>query len=72
MAIPRPEKESVVGAMKRLRKTYPMIDPDRLLDEASGLMSAHLLGGRPAADVIDDLEALFERHFRELAGRQFA
>ena len=66
LAIPRPERETVVGAMRRLRETYPMIDPDRLLDEASGLMSAHLLGGRPAAEVIDELEALFERHFNDL------
>jgi len=64
--IPRPAKESVVAAMKRLRRTYPMVDPDHLLDEASGLMSAHLLGGRPAKEVIDELEALFERHFRRL------
>ncbi len=64
--IPRPEKESVPAAMKRLRRTYPMVDPDRLLDEAAGLMSAHLLGGRPAAEVIDELEALFERHYRAL------
>jgi len=68
LKIPRPEKESVVGAMKRLRRTYPMVDPDRLLDEASGLMSAHLLGGRPAREVIDELEALFHRHFRALRG----
>jgi hypothetical protein len=61
--IPRPEKETVVGAMRRLRKTYPMVDPDLLLDEASGLMSAHLLGGRPLEGVIDELEALFERNF---------
>jgi hypothetical protein len=52
--------------MKRLRKTYPMIDPDRLLDEAAGLMSAHLLGGRPAREVIDELEALFDKHYRML------
>jgi hypothetical protein len=63
--IPRPEKETVVGAMRRLRKTYPMVDPDLLLDEASGLMSAHLLGGRPLEQVIDELEALFQRHFQD-------
>ncbi len=66
LAIPRPEQESVVGAMKRLRQTYPMLDPDQLLDEASGLMSAHLLGGRPAVEVIDELEALFARHYQRL------
>ncbi len=65
LAIPRPEGETVVGAMKRLRRSYPMLDPDQLLDEASGLMSAHLLGGRPAVEVIDDLEALFARHYQQ-------
>ncbi len=69
LEIPRPAKESVVGAMKRLRQTYPMLNPDRLLDEAAGLMSAHMLGGRPAPEVIDELEALFERHFRELQAK---
>ena len=64
--IPRPEQETVVGALRRLRETYPMVDPDRLLDEASGLMSAHLLGGRPLEQVIDELEALFERHFHDM------
>lgn len=64
--IPRPRKETVVGAMRRLRETYPMVDPDLLLDEASGLMSAHLLGGRPLEQVIDELEQLFERHFQNM------
>ena len=64
--IPRPPGESVVGALRRLRETYPMVDPDLLLDEASGLMSAHLLGGRPLDQVVDELEQLFERHFQNL------
>lgn len=64
--IPRPPKETVVGAMRRLRETYPMVDPDLLLDEASGLMSAHLLGGRPLEQVIDELEELFQRHFQNI------
>ncbi|HIE54810.1 MAG TPA: hypothetical protein EYP90_06475 [Chromatiaceae bacterium] len=69
LPIPRPEKETVVGAMRRLRETYPMVDPDRLLDEASGLMSSHLLGGRPVVEVIDELEALFQRHFDSINGQ---
>ena len=70
MDIPRPEGETVVGAMRRLRQTYPMVDPDLLLDEASGLMSAHLLGGRPLEQVIDELEQLFEHHFRNMKNEQ--
>ncbi len=63
--IPRPEKESVVAAIKRLRKTYPMLDPDALLDQTSGLMMQHMIHGRAAPEVIDELEALFARRYRE-------
>ncbi|MGM0594402.1 MAG: Crp/Fnr family transcriptional regulator [Pseudomonadota bacterium] len=61
--IPRPEQESVVAAMKRLRETYPMLDHAKMLHEASGLMAQHMMQGRPAEAVIDDLEALFRRDF---------
>lgn len=61
--IPRPPVESVVGAIKRLSLSYPMLDRRRMLDETSILMAAHVLNGRPARDVIDELEALFARHF---------
>jgi hypothetical protein len=61
--IPRPEEETVVAAMKRLRETYPMIDHSKLLHEASGLMAEHMMQGRPAPEVIDELEQLFLRHY---------
>jgi hypothetical protein len=61
--IPRPEEESVIAAMQRLAKTYPMLNKDKLLHEAAGLMSEHVMHGREAAEVIDDLEALFVRHY---------
>jgi hypothetical protein len=63
LAIPRPEKESVVKAIKRLRETYPMLDRARILHETSGLMTQHLVHGKSAPEVIDELEALFRRHF---------
>jgi len=63
--IPRPAEESVVKALKRLRETYSMLDPAKLLHEASGHMQQHLLKGKPAAEVIDDLEALFARHYEK-------
>lgn len=65
---PRPEEESVVAAMKRLRNTYHMLDHAKMLNEASGLMSQHLLQGRPAPEVIDDLEEMFMRYFEKLRG----
>ena len=63
--IPRPAEESVVKALQRLRDTYPMLNPDKLLHESAGHMQRHLLQGRPAAEVIDDLEAMFARHYEE-------
>jgi hypothetical protein len=65
-AIPRPSRETVIAAVKRLSATYPMLDKSKVLHEASDLVSQHLIGGREAASVIDDLEAVFERHYRRL------
>lgn len=59
----RPEVESVVGAIRRLSESYRMLDRSALLHETAALMSAHVLQGRLAASVIDDLEALFSDHY---------
>jgi hypothetical protein len=66
---PRPTKESVVGAIKRLRRSYPMLDSADLLDETSTAMSAHLMQGVAASEVIDRLEALFDTHYRRYRER---
>jgi len=63
--IPRPDKESVVSAIKRLSKSYSMLNKDELLHETSDLMSSHIIKGRPAAEVIDDLEVLFTSHYEK-------
>lgn len=65
LAIPRPEEENVVAAMKRLRETYPMIDHSKLLHECSGLMAEHMMQGRPAPEVIDELENIFLKHYEK-------
>lgn len=62
--IPRPPNESVVKAIKRLSASYYMLERDLMLDETSSLMMAHVMQGRAATAVIDDLERLFERHYR--------
>jgi len=67
LAIPRPEKESVVKAIKRLGATYPMIDRSKMLNETSVLMTQHVISGRNAAEVIDELEILFRRHYENLS-----
>ncbi len=64
--IERPAEESVVVAIKRLRMTYPMIDPGKLLNETYDLMSQHVMQGRAAIEVIDELEALFRRHYEQM------
>lgn len=64
--IPRPETETVVAAMRRLSRTFPMLNKDGLLHEASSLMSAHVMQGRPAAEVIDELELLFRTHHERM------
>jgi hypothetical protein len=61
--IPRPESETVVAAIKRLRATYPMLDPARLLNETSVLMAQHVTQGRAAGEVIEELEVLFRSHY---------
>ena len=67
LAIARPEVESVVMAIKRLRATYPMLEPAKLLNETCDLMTQHVMQGRNAVEVIDEIEALFRRHYEQLA-----
>jgi hypothetical protein len=64
--IPRPQKETVVAAIKRLSATYPMLDKPELLNETSVLMTQHVMQGRDIVQVIDELEALFRRFYEEL------
>jgi len=64
--IPRPAEEKVVQAIKRLRLTYPMLDHSKMLQEISDHMTQHLMLGKPAAEVIDEIEALFRRDYEQL------
>jgi hypothetical protein len=63
--IARPARETVTMALRRLVRSYPMLDRRRLMGEASRLMAQHALEGRAASEVIDDLEAVFERHYEQ-------
>jgi len=63
--LPRPGEETVVAAIRRLSKSYAMLDRGAMLNETSALMSAHVLHGRSAREVIDDLEALFARYYQD-------
>ena len=62
---PRPDDETVTMAIRRLVRTYPMLDRRRLMAEASRFMAQHALEGRAAAEVIDDLELVFFRHHEQ-------
>ena len=64
--IPRPEEERVVQAIKRLRLTYPMLDHSQMLHEIADFMTQHLVMGKPAEEVIDEVEAVFRRHYDQL------
>lgn len=68
--IPRPQQETVVRAIKRLRATYPMLDSAKLLHETSHHMSQHMVQGRPAPEVIEELELVFKRHYLKLKGEE--
>ena len=64
--IPRPDTESVVGAIKRLKETYPMIDSMKVFSSASELMTEHMVKGRPSIDVIDEMEQIFEDFYSKM------
>jgi len=64
--IPRPENESVVAAVKRLSRTYPMLEKREMLNETSALVAQHVMQGRDAMEVIDELEIIFQRRYEKL------
>lgn len=63
---PRPQDEKVVAAIKRLSKGYYMLDKNKMLGVTSDLMTQHILQGRDAVEVIDELEQVFADHYRQL------
>jgi hypothetical protein len=60
----RPEGEGVLQAVRRLKQSYPMLARRPLMQPVGALVSAHMLDGRPAAETIDALEALFAECYR--------
>jgi hypothetical protein len=60
----KPDNESAVKALKRLKRSYPMIDADMgLLDEASRLLMERVTG-TPDPEVIEKMEVLFADRFQ--------
>ncbi|MFV2060059.1 MAG: Crp/Fnr family transcriptional regulator [Gammaproteobacteria bacterium] len=68
LQIPRPETESVIKGIKRLTATYPMLDKSVLLNEISTHMTQHIIHGKSAESVIDDLESEFLNQFKKWQG----
>ena len=64
--IQRPEKETVVGAVKRLKATYHMIESMTVFSAASELMTDHMVKGRDVVEVINEMEILFEQSYDKL------
>lgn len=59
LQIERPKNETVIKAIKRLTVTYPMVEKEKLLHSISDLITAHMMQGKKAEIVIDELEGLF-------------
>ena len=72
LAIPEPEPverppvESVVAGLKRLARTYPMLDKSEMLSATTDIVATHIMRGTDAAAVIDELEDIFAEHYRQL------
>ncbi len=64
--IERPAEESVVGGLKRLSKTYPMLDKSEMLSATSDMVATHIMQGTDAVEVIDKLEKVFRTHYEML------
>jgi len=63
--IPRPETETIIGAVKRLSETYHMLSKEKILHETADLVGQSLMGTRDTAEVIDELEEIFRRYYEE-------
>ncbi len=68
-SIERPGQETVIAAIKRLKKTYYMLETNTLLNETSVLMGQHILKGREASDVIDELQSIFQTQYKQYLSR---
>jgi hypothetical protein len=66
LGIERPAQESVVAGLKRLSKTYPMLDKSEMLSATSDIVATHIMQGTATGEVIDTLEEVFREHYRQL------
>ena len=64
--IERPAGESIVGALKRLSKSYPMLDKAEMLSATSDLVATNIMQRSDPVGVIDELEDIFRTHYAKL------
>lgn len=64
--VPRPQEETVVGAVKRLKIKYHMVESMTVFSAASSLMTDHMVKGRDVIEVIDEMEVLFDDAYKKL------
>ena len=62
----RPQDESIISGLKRLAKTYPMLDKNVMLKATSELVATHIMKGGDTVEVIDELERIFRKHYEQL------
>jgi len=65
LMIERPPQESIVGALKRLSKSFPMLNKAEMLSATSELVATSLMQGSDPAGVIDELEKIFNAHYEQ-------
>ncbi|MGB8436821.1 MAG: hypothetical protein WCE38_21450 [Burkholderiales bacterium] len=65
----RPPGETVLQAIKRLNRSYSGLRRAALMQPVGELLSQHMVDGRAAEEVIEDLEALYARAHAERAAR---
>lgn len=59
------ENESVIKGIKRLKKSYFMIENEDLLHEVSAFMTQHVMQGATIEEVMPQIEAVFEKFYEE-------
>jgi hypothetical protein len=64
--IERPARESVVAGLKRLSKTYPMLDKTEMLAATSELVATAIMQRTDTIIVVDELEEIFRSHYEKL------
>ena len=66
VVIERPPGESIVAALKRLSKTYPMLDKTKTLAASSDLVATNIMQGADPVEVINQLEGIFRSLYEKL------